>query len=118
MQDTSAFVYGFMSLCDKISNGVFVAIIQGIHRYKYYIILGLPYHFNLSLFSWACEDDLNECHSFYGKVLVYGIGIPFIVVIVTSLLAPNSPNSQMLARKEPPAYGSFEQGSAAVDLVC
>jgi len=31
-QETSAFVYGCMSFCDKMASGLAVALIQGLHR--------------------------------------------------------------------------------------
>ncbi|KAI9565484.1 hypothetical protein GHT06_009276 [Daphnia sinensis] len=74
--ETSAFVYGCMSFCDKMSSGIVVAVIQGLH-------------------SWVCQEG---CTYFYAQVLIYGVGIPFVFVIITSLLGPKTQSEQQEAR--------------------
>jgi len=94
--ETGAFVYGCMSFADKLANGILIASIQGFH-------------------SWVCSDTV--CTSFYGQVLIYGIGAPFLVVLFCSLIAPKPRQKSLTDKKDPQAYGSFETSEPVVEFV-
>ena len=65
--------------------------------------------------SWVCSDTV--CTSFYGQVLIYGIGAPFLVVLFCSLIAPKPRQKSLTDRKDPQAYGSFETSEPVVEFV-
>lgn len=65
--------------------------------------------------SWVCSA--NQCTSFYGQVLIYGIGTPFLVVLFCSLIAPRARQQSITSKKDPQAYGSFESSEPVVEFV-
>ena len=104
-----------MSFCDKMSSGIMIALIQGLHRYSIIFILNnrtfkLIYFF---FHSWVCQDG---CTYFYAQVLIYGVGIPFIFVIVSSLLGPKTQGSH-IEGKDVKNYGTICRTEETTSLI-
>lgn len=57
-----------------------------------------------------CEEG---CTYFYAQVLIYGVGIPFILVIASSLLGPKSRSDSHEGGRDVKDYGTCRNDEAA-----
>ena len=61
---------------------------------------------------------VDGCTYFYAQVLIYGVGVPFILVIISSLLGPKVKSEESEA-KEVKNYGTCrtEETTSLVEYV-